>query len=111
MGTSSAVWIGLLRRKSMGERQLFVNDINLDDIALHFDENLSREQRGTIEESLRALDGVVSVHNSEKAPHLTVRRVQPKCHGLAEDLETGDRSGSACTTGRTCSPLNGGCSN
>ena len=49
-----------------------MNDINLADITLHIDENLSAEQRGTIEESLRALDGVVSVHNSDKTPHLTV---------------------------------------
>jgi len=49
-----------------------MNDINLADITLHIDEDLSAEQRGTIEESLRALDGVVSVHNSDRAPHLTV---------------------------------------
>ncbi len=49
-----------------------MNDINLADITLHIDENLSEEQRGTIEESLRALDGVVSVHNSDRATHLTI---------------------------------------
>lgn len=49
-----------------------MNDINLADITLHIDENLSAEQRGTIEEGLRALDGVVSVHNSDRTPHLTV---------------------------------------
>ena len=54
-----------------------MNDINLADITLHIDENLSAEQRGTIEESLRALDGVVSVHNSDKAPHLTVVEYDP----------------------------------
>ena len=42
------------------------------DITLHIDENLSTEQRETIEESLRALDGVASVQNSEKTPHLTI---------------------------------------
>ena len=42
------------------------------DITLHIDENLSAEQRETIEESLRALDGVASVQNSEKTPHLTI---------------------------------------
>ena len=56
----------------MGDREAFMNDINLADITLHIDENLSAEQRGTIEESLRALDGVVSVHNSDRAPHLTI---------------------------------------
>ena len=47
-------------------------DINLVDVTLHIDENLSAEQRETIEESLRALDGVVSVHNSDKTAHLTI---------------------------------------
>jgi len=54
-----------------------MNDINLADITLHIDKNLSAEQRGTIEESLRALDGVVSVHNSDRAPHLTIIGYNP----------------------------------
>ena len=45
---------------------------NIADVVIHIDENLSSEQRETIEESLRALDGVVSVKNSDKAPHLTI---------------------------------------
>jgi hypothetical protein len=49
-----------------------MSDIDVADITLHIDENLDAEQRGTIEESLRALDGVVSVHNSDRAAHLTV---------------------------------------
>lgn len=52
-------------------------DIKLVDITLHIDENLSTEQRETIEESLRALDGVVSIHNSEKTPHLTIVQYNP----------------------------------
>lgn len=52
-------------------------NINLVDITLHIDENLSTEQRETIEESLRALDGVVSIHNSEKTPHLTIVQYNP----------------------------------
>ena len=47
-------------------------DISLVDITMHIGENLNTEQRGTIEESIRALDGVVSVHNSDKTPHLTI---------------------------------------
>lgn len=54
-----------------------MNDINLADITLHIDKSLSAEQRGTIEESLRALDGVVSVHNSDRAPHLTIIGYNP----------------------------------
>jgi hypothetical protein len=45
---------------------------NLVDVTVHIDENLSPEVRLTIEESIRALDGIVSVHNSSKTPHLTV---------------------------------------
>ena len=52
-------------------------DINLADVTLHIDENLSAEQRGTIEESLRALDGVVSIHNSDKTPHLIIIEYNP----------------------------------
>lgn len=51
-------------------------DIKLVDITLHIDKNLSTEQRETIEESLRALDGVVSVHNSEKTAYLTYCAIQ-----------------------------------
>ena len=50
---------------------------NLADLVLHIDENLSADQRGTIEESLRSLDGVVSVHNSDKTPHLTIIEYDP----------------------------------
>jgi len=53
-------------------------DVNLADITLHIDENLNTEQRETIEESLRALDGVVSVHNSEKTPHLSIVQYNPE---------------------------------
>ena len=52
-------------------------DIKLVDITLHVDENLSAEQRETLEVSLRALDGVVSVHNSEKTPHLSIVEYNP----------------------------------
>ena len=45
---------------------------NLVDVTIHIDEDLSPEVRLTIEESIRALDGIVSVHNSSKTPHLTV---------------------------------------
>ena len=52
-------------------------DISLVDITLHIDENLNAEQKGTLEESLRALDGVISVHNSEKTPHLSIVQYNP----------------------------------
>jgi len=52
-------------------------DISLVDITMHIDENLNAEQKGTLEESLRALDGVISVHNSEKTPHLSIVQYNP----------------------------------
>jgi len=52
-------------------------DIKLVDLILHIDEDLNPEQRGTMEESLRALDGVVSVHNADKTPHLTIVQYNP----------------------------------
>jgi hypothetical protein len=61
----------------MRERETFMNDINLADITLHTDENLSAEQRGTIEVSSRALDGVVGMHSSDEPPHLTVVEYNP----------------------------------
>jgi len=45
---------------------------NFVDVTVHIDEDLSPEVRLNIEDSIRALDGVVSVHNSSKTPHLTV---------------------------------------
>jgi hypothetical protein len=45
---------------------------------VHIDENLSPEQRITVQDSLRALDGVVSVHGSSKTPHLTIVEYNPE---------------------------------
>ena len=45
---------------------------NFVDVTVHIDEDLSPEVRITIEDSIRALDGVVSVHNSTRTPHLTI---------------------------------------
>ena len=52
-------------------------NISLVDVTTHIDENLNAEQKGTLEESLRTLDGVVSVHNSEKTPHLSIVQYNP----------------------------------
>ena len=52
-------------------------DIKLADVIIHIDKNLSSEQRGTIEESLRALDGVVSIHNPDETLHLTLVEYDP----------------------------------
>ena len=52
-------------------------DINLVDLTVHIDENLSPETRIEIQDSIRALDGVVSVHGSSKTPHLTIVQYNP----------------------------------
>jgi hypothetical protein len=62
-------------------------DIQLADVILHIDKNLSSEQRGTIEESLRALDGVVSIHNPDKTPHLTLVEYDPDVTTSSKILE------------------------
>ncbi len=62
-------------------------DIQLADVTLHIDENLSPEQRETIEESIRALDGVVSVKIPDKTPHLTLVEYNPAVLKAADILE------------------------
>ena len=52
-------------------------DIDLSDVTLHIDEALSQEIRTTIEGKLRALDGVISVHNPDDRPHLAVVQYNP----------------------------------
>ena len=55
-------------------------NVNLADVTLHVDEELSSEQRARLDEALRARDGVVSVHfNTDKAhPHLAVIEFVPE---------------------------------
>ena len=53
-------------------------DIQLADVTLHIDENLSKERRADVETSLRAIEGVISVHNADKTPHLTVVEYNPE---------------------------------
>ena len=55
-------------------------DINLADVTLHIDEELSAEARGALEDALRERDGVVSVHFNTNAahPHLAVVEFNPE---------------------------------
>ncbi len=53
-------------------------DIQLADVTLHIDEALSTERRADLETSLRGIDGVVSVSNADKTPHLTIVEYNPK---------------------------------
>ena len=52
-------------------------DIKLTDVTLHIDENLHIDKRQSIEDSLRSLEGVVSVHNDSKTPHLAMIEYNP----------------------------------
>jgi len=61
-------------------------DIQLADVTLHIDEDLNAEQRGTIEESIRALDGVVSVRNADERPHLALVEYNPQVVTAADIL-------------------------
>jgi len=52
-------------------------DISLSDVMIHIDETLPIERRGKVEEQLRAVDGVVSVHNPADKPHLMLVQYRP----------------------------------
>ncbi len=52
-------------------------DIQLADVTVHIDQTLEREDRSRIEDGLRAIDGVVSVHNPDNRPHLAVIEYNP----------------------------------
>jgi hypothetical protein len=52
-------------------------DIELVDVTLHIDESLDERQREKLEEALRAVQGVVSVHLPEDRRHLVVVEYDP----------------------------------
>ncbi len=52
-------------------------DIQLADVTIHIDETLDTARRAEIESKLRAIDGVVSVHNPDNKPHLAVIEYNP----------------------------------
>ena len=53
-------------------------EIKLADVTLHIHESLDKGRRGEIEATLRAVEGVVSVHNPDDRPHLTVVEYNPE---------------------------------
>lgn len=63
-------------------------NVQFADILVHIDDNLSAEQRLRIEDNLRAIDGVVSVHNPDDRPHLTIVQFVPNKTSSAEILKT-----------------------
>ena len=52
--------------------------INLVDLNVHIDKIMIPEKRIYVKYSIRALDGVVSVHGSSKTPHLTIVQYNPE---------------------------------
>ena len=63
-------------------------DIQLADVIVHIDQTLERERRSEIEEQLRAIDGVVSVHNPDDRPHLAIIEYNPDRTSSADILNT-----------------------
>lgn len=51
--------------------------MSLSDVLIHIDETLSAEKRAEVEERLREIEGVVSVHNPDEKPHLTLVEYVP----------------------------------
>jgi hypothetical protein len=62
-------------------------NIQLADVTVHIDQTLEREQRSEIESALRAIDGVVSVHNPDDRPHLCVVEYNPDKTSSADILD------------------------
>ena len=63
-------------------------DIQLADVTLHIDETLDAGQKASVEDQLRALDGVVSVHNPDDRPHLTIVEYNPSKVKSSQVLDT-----------------------
>lgn len=63
-------------------------NIQLADVVVHIDQTLERDQRSKIEDELRAIDGVVSVHNPDDRPHLAVIEYNPDRTNSATILST-----------------------
>lgn len=54
-----------------------MKNIFLTDVTVHVDETINKASRAKLEDALRSQDGVVSVHSSEKTPHLIVVTYDP----------------------------------
>ncbi|MEA3275866.1 MAG: ATP-binding protein [Pseudomonadota bacterium] len=63
-------------------------DIQLADVTVHIDQTLERDDRARIEDELRAIDGVVSVHNPDDRPHLAIVEYNPDKTSSADILNT-----------------------
>jgi hypothetical protein len=62
-----------------------MTNIFLADVTVHVDESMQESERLKLENDLRSTDGVVSVHFSEKTPHLVVVTYDPD-HAKSKDV-------------------------
>ena len=54
-----------------------MNNIHMTDVTIHVDETLDASARAEMETDLRAMDGVISVHNADERPHLVMVEYNP----------------------------------
>lgn len=54
-----------------------MTDINLVDVTIHIDTEIDNDTRRDVETSLRAINGVISVHMPSNKPHLFVVEYNP----------------------------------
>ncbi len=65
-----------------------MSDIELADVTIHIDKSLDAEARVELENALRAIQGVVSVHIAEKTSHLVVVGYNPQLTSSKDILAT-----------------------
>lgn len=53
-------------------------NIPVADVTVHLDQSLAPEQRLQMEDRLRAVEGVISVHNPDSRPHLAIVGYNPE---------------------------------
>ncbi len=53
-------------------------NIHISDITVHIDEALTPDRRLQIERAVRAVSGVISVHNPDERPHLAIIGFNPE---------------------------------
>jgi len=55
-----------------------MNDVTLTDVTIHIDKDTDATTRAAVENGLRLLNGVISVHMPEDKPHLVVVEYDPE---------------------------------
>lgn len=65
-----------------------MSDINLTDVTIHIDSETDTETRERIENALRHLGGVVSVHMPVNVPHLVMVEYNPEATTSTHMLTT-----------------------